>query len=60
MLLTTKTFTYSGGNLNVGSHTLSIGGAGTFSNATGSPLDLDVAGYYPEFATHNGPGIQDQ
>ena len=43
MLLTTKTLTYSGGNLNVGSHTLSIGGAGTFSNATGSPLVLDVA-----------------
>ena len=28
---------------NVGAHTLSIGGAGTFSNATGSPLVLDVA-----------------
>jgi len=39
----TKTLTYSGGNLNVGSHTLSIGGAGTFSNATGSPLVLNVA-----------------
>ena len=39
----TKKLTYSGGNLNVGSHTLSIGGAGTFSNAIGSPLVLDVA-----------------
>jgi hypothetical protein len=38
-----KSLTFSGGNLNVGSHTLSIGGAGTFSNATGSPLVLDVA-----------------
>ena len=38
-----KTLTYSGGNLNVGAHTLSIGGAGTLSNATGSPLVLDVA-----------------
>ena len=37
------TLTYSGGNLNVGAHTLSIGGAGTLSNATGSPLVLDVA-----------------
>jgi len=37
------TLTYSGGGLNVGAHTLSIGGAGTFSNATGSPLVLDVA-----------------
>jgi len=37
------TLIYSGGNLNVGAHTLSIGGAGTFSNATGSPLVLDVA-----------------
>ena len=38
------TLTYSGGDLNVGSHTLSIGGAGTFSNATNSALVLDVAG----------------
>ena len=37
------TLTYSGGGLNVGAYTLSIGGAGTFSNATGSPLVLDVA-----------------
>ena len=37
------TLTYSGGALNVGEHTFSIGGAGTFSNAAGSPLVLDVA-----------------
>ena len=36
-----KTLTYSGGDLNVGAHTLSIGGAGTFSNATNSALVLD-------------------
>ena len=36
------TLTYSGGNLTVGAHTLAIGGAGTFSNASGSPLVLDL------------------
>ena len=38
------TLTYTGGDLKVGAYSLSIGGAGTFSNATaGSALVLDVA-----------------
>ena len=36
------TLTYSGGNLTIGAHTLAIGGAGTFSNNTSSPLVLAV------------------
>ncbi|MCP4800621.1 MAG: hypothetical protein GY893_11800, partial [bacterium] len=36
------TLTYSGGNLNVGVHTLSIAGAGRFSNYTNSPIVLAV------------------
>jgi len=37
------TLTYTGGDLNVGAYSLSIGGAGTFSNDVNSPLVLDVA-----------------
>ncbi|MDG2065555.1 MAG: hypothetical protein P8L36_11245, partial [SAR324 cluster bacterium] len=36
------TLTYSGGNLNVGVHTLSIAGAGRFSNSSNSPIVLAV------------------
>ncbi|MDG2064226.1 MAG: hypothetical protein P8L36_04460, partial [SAR324 cluster bacterium] len=36
------TVTYTGGNLKVGANTLSIGGAGTFSNNESSPLVLDL------------------
>ena len=37
------TLTYTGGDLNVGAYSLSIGGAGTFGNAAGSALVLNVA-----------------
>ena len=36
------TLTYSGGNLNLGVHTLSIAGAGRFSNSSNSPIVLAV------------------
>jgi len=36
------TLSYSGDNLTIGAHTLAIGGAGTFSNASGSPLVLNL------------------
>ncbi|MDG2064228.1 MAG: hypothetical protein P8L36_04470, partial [SAR324 cluster bacterium] len=40
-VLDNKTLSYSGAPLSLGSHTLSILGAGTLSNVSGSPLVLD-------------------
>ncbi|MCS5580477.1 MAG: hypothetical protein NZ837_08085, partial [Gammaproteobacteria bacterium] len=54
------TLSYSGDNLTIGAHTLAIGGAGTFSNASDSPLVLTSESSYDSVSfletLHNGQG----